>query len=67
MRTVGGKRNWLAARAKGTVLVAFDDDDVYRPEYIARMCGALQHARARHHQRNSTRRRNATACTRLAL
>ena len=40
-RTVGGKRNWLSKRAKGSVLVAFDDDDVYCPEYVQRMCQAL--------------------------
>ena len=42
VRTVGAKRNWLAAKAKGEILVAFDDDDVYSDEYLSRMVGALR-------------------------
>ena len=41
-RTVGGKRNWLAQKAQGTVLAAFDDDDIYMPDYLERMVGTLQ-------------------------
>ena len=41
-RTVGGKRNWLAGKAAGSILVAFDDDDLYLPDYIDRMVSAMQ-------------------------
>ena len=41
VRTIGGKRNWLAQRARGQVLASFDDDDVYLPSYLRRMVSAL--------------------------
>ena len=40
-RTVGGKRNWLAGKARGSVLAAFDDDDIYLPDYLERMVSVL--------------------------
>lgn len=40
-RTVGGKRNWLGTRAKGSLIAAFDDDDIYMPDYLTRMVSAL--------------------------
>ena len=39
--TLGAKRNWLCAKARGTLHANFDDDDIYLPSYIARMAGAL--------------------------
>jgi len=39
--TLGTKRNRLARLARGGVLANFDDDDVYRPEYLSRMVSAL--------------------------
>ena len=33
----GEARNVLAARARGSVIVAMDDDDVYAPDYISYM------------------------------
>ena len=40
--SLGAKRNWLAAHAKGAYHVNFDDDDVYLPSYVARMVHALR-------------------------
>lgn len=40
--SLGAKRNWLAAAARGTIHANFDDDDVYLPSYLDRMVGALQ-------------------------
>ena len=40
--TLGAKRNRLAAEATGDVLAHFDDDDLYAPEYIATMVGAME-------------------------
>jgi hypothetical protein len=39
--SLGAKRNWLAAHAKGDIHANFDDDDVYLPSYVTRMVGAL--------------------------
>lgn len=39
--SLGSKRNWLASQARGAVLANFDDDDVYAPSYLTRMCTAL--------------------------
>ena len=39
--SLGAKRNWLAAHANGDVHANFDDDDVYLPNYVTRMVGAL--------------------------
>jgi glycosyltransferase involved in cell wall biosynthesis len=39
--SVGEKRNWLARHATGEILVHFDDDDHYGPDYVERMLAAL--------------------------
>jgi len=39
--TLGGKRNFLTAKARGEVLANFDDDDIYLPSYLARMVTTL--------------------------
>jgi hypothetical protein len=39
--TLGSKRNWLASRARGTLLANFDDDDVYCAPYLQRLGTAL--------------------------
>ena len=39
--TLGAKRNWLAATARGAIHANFDDDDVYLPSYLSRMVHAL--------------------------
>jgi hypothetical protein len=44
--SIGAKRNWLAANARGEIHANFDDDDVYLPTYLARMVGALVHSDA---------------------
>ena len=33
--SLGEKRNWLLRRAKGEIIVQFDDDDYYSPNYIS--------------------------------
>nr|WP_276600701.1 glycosyltransferase [Nannocystis sp. ILAH1] len=40
-QSIGAKRNMLVARARGEVVVHFDDDDYYAPDYLARMAEAL--------------------------
>lgn len=40
--TIGEKRNYLAARAKGDIIVHFDDDDYYAPRYVETMVAALE-------------------------
>ena len=42
--SIGEKRNLLAEHATSDVLVHFDDDDYYGPEYCQRMIGFLEHA-----------------------
>lgn len=39
--SIGEKRNWLVERAKGEIIVHFDDDDFYAPGYISAMVAAL--------------------------
>lgn len=39
--TVGEKRNRLAELAAGDIIVHFDDDDYYAPQYVSRMVDAL--------------------------
>lgn len=39
--TIGEKRNALLAEAKGDIILHFDDDDFYAPEYAATMIAAL--------------------------
>lgn len=46
VRSVGAKRNWLAQKARGVIIAAFDDDDVYQEQYLARMAHALLTERA---------------------
>ena len=41
VRSVGAKRNFLAGKARGAILAAFDDDDVYADDYLSRMARAL--------------------------
>lgn len=38
---VGAKRNFLAEKARGEVIVHFDDDDYYGPDYVTRMLSYL--------------------------
>lgn len=38
---VGAKRNLLMAQARGDIIVQFDDDDYYAPEYIQQMVSYL--------------------------
>ncbi len=40
--TLGGKRGFLAARARGDVIAHFDDDDHYAPRYLERMLEHLE-------------------------
>jgi glycosyltransferase involved in cell wall biosynthesis len=40
--SIGVKRNRLASEARGEVIVAFDDDDYYAPQYVETMLGALE-------------------------
>jgi glycosyltransferase involved in cell wall biosynthesis len=44
--TTGEKRNRAVERARGDVIVFFDDDDYYSPHYVATMVGALHKADA---------------------
>lgn len=38
---IGTKRNRLVAEARGEIIVQFDDDDFYAPDYVATMVAAL--------------------------
>jgi len=40
--TIGAKRNLLAERARGEIIVQFDDDDYYAPGYVARSVAELE-------------------------
>lgn len=42
--TTGAKRNRLIQEARGEIIVFFDDDDYYSPEYITAMIGFLEDA-----------------------
>jgi glycosyltransferase involved in cell wall biosynthesis len=42
--SIGEKRNRLLERAKGEIIVHFDDDDYYTPTYLEQMMGHLQKA-----------------------
>lgn len=44
--SIGAKRNALVDGAQAPYIAHFDDDDVYGPDYLARMVGTLQHNRA---------------------
>ena len=39
--SIGQKRNFLAREARGSILVHFDDDDYYAPNYVAHMVAQL--------------------------
>src|SRR5262249_11261252 len=39
--TIGEKRNRLVEKARGEIIVHFDDDDFYAPDYVSAMVGAL--------------------------
>ena len=41
--SIGEKRNLLVAQAKGSIIIHFDDDDYYGPDYVAHM---VQHLNA---------------------
>ena len=43
---IGEKRNYVNERARGEVIVQFDDDDYYAPNYIARMMDVMAKAGA---------------------
>jgi glycosyltransferase involved in cell wall biosynthesis len=40
--SVGSKRNFLIEQAKGEVIVHFDDDDYYAPNYVSKMVQLMQ-------------------------
>lgn len=40
--TIGAKRNWLVDAAKGNVIIHFDDDDYYAPDYIESRIKSLE-------------------------
>ena len=40
--TIGAKRNRLVEESRGEVIVQFDDDDYYAPQYVATMVGHLE-------------------------
>ena len=40
--SIGEKRNRLVDRAKGSIIVNFDDDDFYAPTYVSTLVTALQ-------------------------
>ncbi|KAK7253521.1 hypothetical protein SO694_000011071 [Aureococcus anophagefferens] len=42
----GAKRNELVQKARGAVVVQFDDDDVYTPRYVERVLSAMRGAGA---------------------
>ncbi len=44
--TIGEKRNRLCARAIGEVIVSFDSDDFYRPDWITKSVQALLNSNA---------------------
>jgi glycosyltransferase involved in cell wall biosynthesis len=44
--TIGEKRNKLIAEARGELILHFDDDDFYAPEYISTMAAALDRMNA---------------------
>jgi glycosyltransferase involved in cell wall biosynthesis/GR25 family glycosyltransferase involved in LPS biosynthesis len=44
--TIGAKRNWLVEQARGEIIVHFDDDDYYAPNYVSRMVGELDRRQA---------------------
>lgn len=39
--SIGDKRNRLVEKAKGEIIIQFDDDDYYAPDYVATMVSAL--------------------------
>ena len=41
--SIGEKRNILIEKAKGEIIVQFDDDDYYAPNYVSSMVSALTH------------------------
>ena len=41
-QTIGQKRNLAIQHASGDIICHFDDDDLYAPEYIATMVGAME-------------------------
>ncbi len=44
--SIGEKRNALIERAKGEIIIHFDDDDYYAPHYVRTMVSALADRRA---------------------
>jgi glycosyltransferase involved in cell wall biosynthesis len=40
--SIGAKRNALIERAKGDIIVSFDDDDYYGPGYVRMLIGAMR-------------------------
>jgi glycosyltransferase involved in cell wall biosynthesis len=44
--SIGEKRNQLVARASGELIVHFDDDDFYAPDYVSTMVAQLQQRNA---------------------
>lgn len=43
---IGEKRNLVNERARGEIIVQFDDDDYYAPTYIAQMVGSMNQREA---------------------
>ncbi len=44
--SIGEKRNLLVERAKGDIIVHFDDDDFYAPNYVSTVIASLQEKEA---------------------
>lgn len=44
--TIGAKRNKGCALAKGEIILHFDSDDIYTPDYVSRQVAALQQSNA---------------------
>ena len=44
--SIGEKRNILVDRARGEIIVHFDDDDYYAPQYVSRMVHSLGETKA---------------------
>ena len=40
-RSIGAKRNWLVENARAEVIVQFDDDDYYAPDYLKAMVARM--------------------------
>ncbi len=44
--TIGAKRNYACAQAKGNIILHWDDDDWYAPDWISKQVAALENTPA---------------------